>query len=146
MPRGGRLSLATANAFLDESASAARVDVKPGSYVVLSVRDTGHGMDAATRARVFEPFFTTKPTGTGLGLATVYGIVRQSGGHLTVESEVGRGTEFHIFLPRVVATVDRPTPRPRPGPASGGSETVLVVEDEQEIRALVCTILAMYGY
>jgi CheY-like chemotaxis protein len=116
--------------------------------VVLSVKDTGVGMDAATRARMFEPFFTTKAVGkgTGLGLSTVFGIVRQSGGGIAVDSELGRGTELRIYLPRVDA---RPSPAaagPLPVTAVGGSETVLVVEDDHQMRRVVSAMLAARGY
>ena len=119
----------------------------PGNYVVLAVTDTGHGMDAATRARVFEPFFTTKPVGqgTGLGLATVFGIVRQSGGSIRLESAPGEGTTVTIFLPAMATSGTAPDLRSRQ-PASRGSETVLVVEDEELVREFACRYLLAYGY
>ena len=121
----------------------------PGPYVVLSVRDTGVGMDTATRARLFEPFFTTKAAGkgTGLGLSTVYGIVQQSGGVLEVESAPGEGSTFRVLLPRAepqAEALEAQAGSPRPSPR--GSETVLVVEDETPVRVATCRILERYGY
>jgi hypothetical protein len=147
MPSGGRLVVTTADAELDDAQARLRPDLTPGPYVVLGVEDTGDGMDAATLARAFEPFFTTKPEGqgTGLGLAMVYGIVKQSGGHVTVYSEPGRGTAFKVYLPRVEDAPDterRPTP---PAPV-GGSETLLVVEDQPVLRELITEILQDAGY
>jgi len=146
MPDGGTLTIETANVDVDD-AHALSLEVAPGPYVRLSVRDTGAGMDQATRERIFEPFFTTKPagSGTGLGLSTVYGIVKQSGGGLTVTSEPGLGCAFEIFLPRVAghAPADRVD---RPATAGPGTETVLLVEDEPDIRALAERLLASTGY
>jgi PAS domain S-box-containing protein len=143
MPRGGRLTIETGNAVVGEGESAA-----PGQYAVLTVADTGHGMDDATKAHIFEPFFTTKGTGkgTGLGLATVYGIVQQSGGHIAVESEPGRGTAFRVYLPRT-DKVAAPVPS-QAGviPLPRGSEAVLVAEDEPAVRALTCRVLRRAGY
>ncbi len=148
MPLGGKLLLETNNIELDEDYTQAHTYAQPGDYVLLAISDTGHGMDAATKARIFEPFFTTKgPTkGTGLGLATVYGIVKQSGGCIEVYSEVGHGTTFKIYLPRdrsgnATASVSRKTQAVR-----GGSETILLVEDEEGIRTLAKTVLQRYGY
>src|SRR3989454_121056 len=142
MPQGGRLTIATANLAVTEGA----VPVPPGRYVVLRVTDTGTGMDAATVERAFEPFFTTKPRGkgSGLGLATVYGIVRQSGGHVEVESVPGAGTTFRIYLPRVEDVAEQ-------GAASTatparGVETVLVVEDDERVRTLARKALEQAGY
>jgi two-component system, cell cycle sensor histidine kinase and response regulator CckA len=150
MPKGGTLTIETANVTIDEPHGTHRETpaVTPGAYVVLSVSDTGAGMDAATQARLFEPFFTTKELGkgTGLGLATVYGIVTQSGGYISVHSEPGRGSTFKIYLPRVdeMATVDD---APLDAPvARGQMETVLLVEDEPAVRQLAHRVLAGAGY
>jgi two-component system cell cycle sensor histidine kinase/response regulator CckA len=120
-----------------------------GDYFVLSVSDTGVGMDEATTQKIFDPFFTTKELGkgTGLGLATVYGIVKQSGGHIWVYSEIDHGTVFRVYLPRVTAAAPSAVERPSPPPAAaGGSETVLVVEDEEGVRKLVEASLTRAGY
>ncbi|MGH7396493.1 MAG: response regulator [Candidatus Rokuibacteriota bacterium] len=148
MPQGGQLVLETANVTLDEVAARRAPDLAPGSYVVLSVTDSGHGMDAATRAQIFEPFFTTKDVGkgTGLGLATVYGIVKQSGGFIDVESESGRGAAFKVYLPRVEEAVAVGDPPRAPGTRPRGSETVLLVEDDESLRTLAREILTVQGY
>jgi CheY-like chemotaxis protein len=149
MPRGGTLALETAEVGLGAGAVP---DLPPGRYVVLAVRDTGVGMTAEVKARAFEPFFTTKGPGqgTGLGLATVYGIVKQSGGHVAVESEPGRGTAFRVYLPRAAAGHPDPAPVPaRPdGDAvpPGGSETVLLAEDEPGVRSFAGAVLRQAGY
>ena len=147
MPDGGHLMIETHTVDLDEAVTAGSGAISPGPYVVLSVTDTGIGMDKATLGRVFEPFFTTKELGrgTGLGLATVYGIVRQSGGHIAVYSELGRGTAFKIYLPRAVSAEARPTELPaRPPPP--GSETILLVEDDEHVRLVIARVLRAGGY
>ena len=148
MKDGGRLTIQTADVVLDDDFVRRHPSVRPGPHVTLAVSDTGHGMDALTQKRIFEPFFTTKPMGrgTGLGLATVYGIVKQSGGSIWVESEVGRGTTFTIYLPRT----DEPEARDRPASAGAralrGAESVLLVEDEEMVREFVVRILRKRGY
>jgi PAS domain S-box-containing protein len=147
MPEGGRITIETGNAELDAEYAAAHVPLRAGRYVLLAVSDTGSGMDAATQARVFEPFFTTKGVGkgSGLGLSTVYGIVKQSDGYIWVYSEVGIGTTFKIYLPRI----DEDAVRARPqalGPLPRGSETVLLVEDEASLRELLKEALEINGY
>ena len=147
MPDGGTLRIELRNAVLDESSAHQRVDAVPGRYVLLAVSDTGVGMDAATLEHVFEPFFTTKAKGrgTGLGLSTVHGIVKQSGGLLWAYSEPGRGSTFEVYLPSVDAPVDARTPE-EAGVSRGGSETILVVEDEGGVRRLTERILSRNGY
>ncbi|HXZ27734.1 MAG TPA: PAS domain S-box protein [Terriglobales bacterium] len=147
MPKGGKLTLETSNVVLDKDYAREHVAVKPGAYVVISVSDTGVGMDADTCARVFEPFFTTKEQGkgTGLGLSTVYGIIKQSGGYIWVYSEVGLGTTFKVYLPRV----DQPAehiPDRGSSRTQRGNETILLVEDEDGVRALVHEVLRKNGY
>jgi CheY-like chemotaxis protein len=148
MPEGGRLTVETADVELDAASASRHFSVPAGAYVVLAVTDTGTGMDEATRTRVFEPFSTTKEPGkgTGLGLSTVYGIVKQSGGDIQLESEVGRGTRFKIYLPRVVEPAPPEEARPAPATVPRGDETVLLVEDEPEVRDLAREILEASGY
>ena len=147
MPDGGRLTLETKNVDLDADYPTDRVTIPAGRYVMLAVTDTGTGMDAPTKARIFEPFFTTKPVGkgTGLGLATVYGAVQQSGGHIWLYSEVGQGTSFKIYLPRVDA-VHAPAPVAEAAVVLDGSETVLVAEDEDAVRQIIERALQARGY
>ena len=148
MPSGGKLAVETANLTLDTAGAQRLPSLRPGSYVVLTVSDTGVGMDAETQSHIFEPFFTTKDhgKGTGLGLATVYGIVQQSGGNVTVYSQPGEGATFRVYLPCVEEPADRGSGvRPRPAMPKG-SETILLAEDETEVRELVREALRRGGY
>ena len=150
MPSGGVLTVTTGNIDVTTSMSARRPGAKPGEYAVLTMRDTGFGMDRATQERIFEPFFTTKEQGkgTGLGLATVYGIVKQSDGYIHVESQVGQGATFWIFLPRASRTEHAPpapAPARRPARMASGA-TVLIVEDEPQVRGAAARVLRRYGY
>jgi len=148
MPNGGRLVIETCNAELDKVYNAAHPIVKPGSYICLAVSDTGTGMDAETQTHIFEPFFTTKEQGkgTGLGLSTVYGVVKQSGGFIWVYSEVGKGTCFKIYLPRVEEPEENAGGVLPLGEAPRGTETILLAEDEQDVREVAREFLESGGY
>jgi two-component system cell cycle sensor histidine kinase/response regulator CckA len=148
MPRGGRLTIETSNMNLGEEYARDHLSVPPGRYVMLAVSDNGCGMDANTQAHIFEPFFTTKEVGkgTGLGLATVYGIVQQSGGTIWLYSEVGRGTAFKIYLPCAEAVTKEVAPEVFDFKALRGTETILLVEDEDVVREMATEILRDSGY
>ncbi len=148
MPSGGKLTIETSELCVDEEYCTRNPDAKPGDYVMIAISDTGCGMDRETLARVFEPFFTTKEQGkgTGLGLATVYGIVKQSGGHVTVYSEVGHGTTFKILMPRSTEKAAQPEPSQGETAAPSGTETILLVEDEEPLRAVMKSYLQNKGY
>jgi CheY-like chemotaxis protein len=148
MPEGGDLTIQTANTELDEAWVRSHPGVEPGPHVMLAVHDSGHGMDESVLSHIFEPFFTTKDRtkGTGLGLATVYGSVRQSGGCVTVSSKPGSGTTFQIYLPRVeepVEVVEAPASVPQ---TAQGAETILVVEDDDAVRRMTREFLKIKGY
>lgn len=148
MPKGGKITIETGHKYLDETYAREHVAVQPGRYVVLTVSDNGVGMDADTQKRIFDPFFTTKPVGkgTGLGLSTVYGIVKQSEGSIWVYSESGRGTTFKVYLPRVDEVTDAEDGMSGLQGVHGGSETILIVEDEELVRELAVEILEQCGY
>jgi two-component system cell cycle sensor histidine kinase/response regulator CckA len=148
MPQGGKLTIETANVELDEMYAHWHPEAKAGSYVMLAVSDTGYGMDAATKAHLFEPFFTTKAQGqgTGLGLATVYGIIKQSGGDIWVYSEPGHGATFKIYLPRIEESGGAPQSNPARAELLQGWETILLVEDDDGVRELLRTLLQSSGY
>jgi PAS domain S-box-containing protein len=148
MPKGGQLIIEVANAALDEDYARLHAGVSPGEYVLLAVTDTGVGMKEEVKEHIFEPFFTTKPQGegTGLGLATCYGIVKQSGGHINVYTEPGRGTTFKIYLPRVEASIDPQPERLKLQELPNGQETILVAEDEPGVRKLSVDVLRGLGY
>jgi CheY-like chemotaxis protein len=149
MPNGGTLTIRTSRERLDNK-SAKRISrsLRAGDYVVLTVADTGTGMDDETRARIFEPFFTTKGPGkgTGLGLATVYGIIKQTGGGILVDTQLGRGTTFYIYLPHERRHVDQTKTIAIEPPVGTNCETVLVVEDDEIVRQLMCDVLEENGY
>ena len=148
MPNGGKISIRTASVTLDDSYRPENIFIKNGPYVMIAVSDNGEGMDRETQARIFEPFFTTKEKGkgTGLGLSTVYGIIKQSGGYVFVQSELGRGTVFTIYFPRVDEPSEAIGATPVALAAVGGTETVLLVEDEDSVRQLVRETLESRGY
>ncbi len=150
MPNGGKLTIETTNVTHDEEYASHHVSVKPGYYVMLAISDTGCGMDKETQSHLFEPFFTTKEKGkgTGLGLSTVYGIIKQSGGNIWTYSEPGLGTTFKIYLPRVeeISHVYKPDIRRIEMEAPGGTETILLVEDEEAVRSMVSKVLQNKGY
>lgn len=148
MPNGGKLTVETEETYLDESFAVLHPEITPGNYVMLAMSDSGVGMDKETQLRIFEPFFTTKGTGkgTGLGLSTVFGIVKQSGGSIWVYSELGKGTTFKIYLPAVTEKASSfSTPPPAPTTLEG-TETVLLVEDQDEVRAVALEVLRRFGY
>jgi two-component system cell cycle sensor histidine kinase/response regulator CckA len=149
MPNGGRLTIETANVQVDNDQTLEHAGLHPGPHVMLAVSDNGEGMSRDTQARIFEPFFTTKEQGkgTGLGLATVFGIVQQSGGSISVRSELERGTTFKVFLPRITGSLDAVAIAPAfRGVAVGGNETVLLVEDDEQVRVLAQTVLERCGF
>jgi CheY-like chemotaxis protein len=147
MPTGGKLTIETSNIELEERYAGGQLGTSPGPYVVLSVTDTGTGMERATLDRIFEPFFTTKETGkgTGLGLSTVFGIAKQGGGDVKVHSQPGVGTTFKVYLPRADAVVEVDRVRP-PSPTVRGSETILLAEDDDQVREAARNILRRHGY
>lgn len=148
MPGGGTLTVETGNVYLDEDYVSHHIEVSPGPFIKMTVTDTGSGMDEHTRQRIFEPFFTTKDVGkgTGLGLSTVYGIVKQSGGDIMVHSEIGGGTTFEIYLPCVDENIQIPRWVEDAGEDYSGTETILLVEDDEIVRNLICEILTGHGY
>ena len=148
MPKGGTLTIETENVCVDARYAQSRAPLAPGDYVMLAVSDTGFGMDANIKARIFEPFFTTKEPGkgTGLGLATVYGVVKQSSGYILVDSAPGAGARFEIYLPQVADKVETVPAEERAAKVRGGRETVLLVEDEADVRTLTCEFLKAAGY
>ncbi len=148
MPEGGKLTIETHNVSVDEKWAAARPPIQPGAYVLLAVTDTGQGMNAGTRARIFEPFFTTKEQGkgTGLGLATVYGVVKQSGGCIWVDSEPGKGARFEVYLPRVEERGEAGRAQEVPGARAHRHATVLIAEDEDAVRELASEFVSSAGY
>jgi CheY-like chemotaxis protein len=148
MPEGGDLTIETARVELDPEYVATRVGIQPGQYVMLAVSDTGFGMNEETKARIFDPFFTTKEKGkgTGLGLSTVYGIIKQSGGDIWVYSEPNHGTTFKVYLPQMDTPIAEAQKTETETTIPRGSETILLVEDEDVVRGLACQILEQAGY
>lgn len=148
MPTGGKLTVTTANTALDENYLKNFPDLSAGDYVMLAIADTGTGMSEEVKAHLFEPFFTTKPAGkgTGLGLATCFGIVKQNAGHINLYSELGRGTTFKIYFPRVQSALEPASVGTQPATVAGGNETVLLVEDEPAVRELAASTLREKGY
>src|SRR5262249_5067624 len=148
MPSGGKLIVETRNAHLPDQHPSPHLSIPPGDYALLTVSDTGLGMDMATQSRIFEPFFTTKPAGqgTGLGLSTAYGIVRQSGGHITVDSAPGMGTIFRIYLPRVTEPVEHGAPALPRAIRMDSRQTILLVDDDLQLRQFVETVLKKSGF
>ncbi len=148
MPNGGKFVIETRDVDLDQTYTASHPLMKPGPYVQMTVSDNGTGMDAETQSHIFEPFFTTKEKGkgTGLGLATVYGIVKQSGGFIWVYSELGKGTSFKIYLPRVDQVEESPNVPNSTGEVPTGTETILLAEDEQDVREIAREFLESGGY
>ncbi len=148
MPGGGKLTIETQNVVLDAEEAQRHADLMPGEYVLLAIRDTGEGMTEEVKARLFEPFFTTKGPGkgTGLGLATCYGIVKQNDGHIRIESELGQGTTFRIYLPRVETPLDTAVAQDSLTNLPRGTETILLVEDEELVRAIAVQTLRAQGY
>jgi two-component system cell cycle sensor histidine kinase/response regulator CckA len=148
MPAGGKLTIETNNVQVGEAFTAKQLAVQPGAYLMLSITDTGVGMDEATQSHMFEPFFTTKMPGrgTGLGLATAYGIIRQSGGAIRIQSELGQGTTVRIYLPMAEAKHQPVVEKPAPVESYNGAETILLVEDEARVRKLIVDVLTSRGY
>jgi two-component system, cell cycle sensor histidine kinase and response regulator CckA len=148
MPEGGEFTIQTRNVEVGEETTANHSSMVPGHYAAIDVSDTGMGMDAVTQVHIFEPFFTTKEQGkgTGLGLSTVYGVVKQSGGYIWVESTPGEGTQFSIYLPQAQDAARQKPNEPRPRAIGRGSETILLVEDEDDLRELTRALLEHAGY
>jgi signal transduction histidine kinase/CheY-like chemotaxis protein len=148
MPGGGKLTIETTNAYLDETYAMAHPEVMPGRFVMIAVSDSGRGMTKEVAARAFDPFFTTKDIGqgTGLGLSQVHGFIKQSGGHVNIYSEPGTGTTVKIYLPRLAGSAADLPAEPRPVPAGSGGETILFVEDDEDVRAFVAGTLSETGY
>jgi two-component system, cell cycle sensor histidine kinase and response regulator CckA len=146
MPQGGKLTIRTGNHQVATAADRRTPEMPPGLYAGMNITDTGHGMDAAVRSRIFEPFFTTKPQGTGLGLSTVLGIIRQNDGHITVQSTAGQGTTFEVYLPETPEPEQTTVTKLGTLPAVRGTETLLIVEQDQVLRKMIAGILATDGY